>query len=171
MSWYIEVLRKYAVFKGRARRKEYWFFVLFSTIIFLWLLAIDYFTGSYSTGFQIGIVNGIYQLAVLIPGIAVTVRRLHDTNHSGWWLVSYLIFLPISLCSYLIGFLWALGSLHYSLDHRALYIILSPIFIAFILVFIAFILGITIIVFCILPSNPGENKYGPSPIQDESVKS
>ena len=81
MNWYLEVLKKYAVFNGRARRTEYWMFVLFNIII------------SFVLGFVEGLVGGpgviglLYGLAVLIPGIAVAVRRLHDTDRSGWWLL------------------------------------------------------------------------------------
>jgi uncharacterized membrane protein YhaH (DUF805 family) len=84
MNWYLVVLKQYAVFNGRARRKEYWMFALFN-----FLIAIAF-------GFVFGLVGGpgrgsvifdIYQLAILIPSIAVGVRRMHDTDHSGWWLL------------------------------------------------------------------------------------
>ena len=91
MNWYIEVLKKYAVFSGRARRKEYWYFVLFSTLIAIVLAIIDGVTGSLSAEAGIGLLSGIYALGVLIPSIAVGVRRLHDTNRSGWWLLIALI--------------------------------------------------------------------------------
>lgn len=87
MNWYLEVLKKYAVFNGRARRKEYWYFVLFNIIISIVLAIIDSVTGSFSTEAGMGLLGGIYILAVLIPGIAVSVRRLHDTDRSGWWLL------------------------------------------------------------------------------------
>jgi uncharacterized membrane protein YhaH (DUF805 family) len=85
MKWYLEVLKKYAVFAGRARRTEYWMFTLFSFIIVIALSAIEGMLGSP------GIVSGLYSLAVLIPCLAVTVRRLHDTNRSGWWIFISLI--------------------------------------------------------------------------------
>ena len=85
MEWYFIVLKNYAEFSGRARRKEYWFFVLFSVIISFVLGFIDGFAG---LG---GILGGIYALAVLIPSIAVGVRRLHDTGRTGWWLLVGLI--------------------------------------------------------------------------------
>jgi uncharacterized membrane protein YhaH (DUF805 family) len=84
MTWYLEVLKKYAVFKGRARRKEYWYFVLFNTLITIVLGIIDGVTGLVSAEAGIGLLSGLYTLAVLIPSIAVSVRRLHDTNRSGW---------------------------------------------------------------------------------------
>ena len=91
MNWYIEVLKKYAVFSGRARRKEYWFFVLFNIVIGIILAAIDNATGNLNTNTGMGLLGGIYNLAVLIPGIAVSVRRLHDTDRCGWWLLIGLI--------------------------------------------------------------------------------
>jgi uncharacterized membrane protein YhaH (DUF805 family) len=85
MNWYIEVLKKYTVFDGRAHRTEYWMFVLFNVIITIVLGLIDRLVGIS------GVLSGIYGLAVLIPGIAVGIRRLHDTNRSGWWLLISLV--------------------------------------------------------------------------------
>src|SRR5436853_7471427 len=91
MNWYLQALKKYADFTGRARRKEYCFFVLFNIIISVVLTVCDVFMGTYSAAASIGILTGIYTLAVLIPGIAVSVRRLHDTGRSGWWLLIVLV--------------------------------------------------------------------------------
>ena len=85
MNWYLEVLKKYAVFDGRAGQKEYWWFSLFSFIIILVLSVIDIVTGTFNVNVGLGLLGGIYTLAVLIPSIAVSVRRLHDTDRSGWW--------------------------------------------------------------------------------------
>ena len=87
MNWYLEVLKKYAVFNGRARRKEYWYFFLFNIIISIMFAAIDIETGTFNPEAGMGLLGGIYTLAILIPGIAVSVRRLHDTSRSGWWLL------------------------------------------------------------------------------------
>ncbi|MFA6815326.1 MAG: DUF805 domain-containing protein [Lentisphaeria bacterium] len=76
MSWYIAVLKKYAVFTGRARRKEYWMFFLFNAIISFILAYIG-----------ITALKNLYSLAVFIPGIAVSIRRMHDTDHRGWWIL------------------------------------------------------------------------------------
>ena len=91
MSWYLEVLKKYAVFSGRARRKEYWYFFLFNFLITIVLLVIDGMTGTLTAEAGIGLLGGIYALAVLIPALAVSVRRLHDTDRIGWWLLIMLI--------------------------------------------------------------------------------
>jgi uncharacterized membrane protein YhaH (DUF805 family) len=88
MSWYLDVLKKYAVFEGRARRKEYWMFVLFNIIIGIVLGIVDQSLGLViSKGSGQGILGTVYSLAVLCPGIAVAIRRLHDIGKSGWWLL------------------------------------------------------------------------------------
>ena len=89
MYWYLEVLKKYAVFSGRARRMEYWMFVLFNFII---CVAFGIFVGAIGSAAPgiargLSVLAGIYGLAIMIPFVAVQVRRLHDTNRSGWWLL------------------------------------------------------------------------------------
>jgi len=82
MNWYLKALRQYADFSGRATRQEFWMFVLFNIIFSVFSTLIDYSLG---TGFEGGgIISSIYSLAVLIPSLAVTVRRLHDIGKSGW---------------------------------------------------------------------------------------
>ena len=91
MNWYLKVLKQYADFAGRARRKEYWMFTLFN-IIFLFLAAIiDNILGIAYEAIGYGPLSTLYMLAVLIPGLAVTVRRLHDIGKSGWWILIGLI--------------------------------------------------------------------------------
>ncbi|WP_046503773.1 DUF805 domain-containing protein [Streptomyces odonnellii] len=85
MNWYLGVLKNYAGFSGRARRTEFWMFVLFNLIVEIVLTVIDSAIGLSS------ILVGLYALAVLIPGLAVSVRRLHDTDKSGWFLLLGLI--------------------------------------------------------------------------------
>jgi uncharacterized membrane protein YhaH (DUF805 family) len=89
MNWYLEVLQKYALFNGRARRKEFWLFILFSVLISIVLASIDSATGLTKSGFSP--LHSLYVLAVLVPSVAVSVRRLHDTGHSGWWLLISLV--------------------------------------------------------------------------------
>ncbi|MEX2594924.1 MAG: DUF805 domain-containing protein [Anditalea sp.] len=84
-DYYLDVLKnKYALFTGRARRSEYWYFTLFNIIVSLGLGMIDAFTG-------IGFLSSLYGLAVIIPSIVVGIRRLHDTGKSGWWLLIALV--------------------------------------------------------------------------------
>jgi len=90
-SWYLDALKKYAVFSGRARRKEYWMFLLINILISVVLIAIDSLIGTFNPQTGVGLLQGFYSLAVLIPTIAVTVRRLHDTGRSGWWILISLI--------------------------------------------------------------------------------
>lgn len=85
MEWYLTVLKKYADFSGRARRKEYWLFNLFNFIIIVALVFVEGLVGGP------GVLAMIYILAMLIPGFSVSVRRLHDTDRSGWWILLVLI--------------------------------------------------------------------------------
>lgn len=91
MNYYMDVLRKYFVFSGRARRKEYWMFFLFNLLATIVLVFIDSAIGMYSAENGIGLLSGLYSLAVLIPSISVGVRRLHDTGKSGWWMLIALV--------------------------------------------------------------------------------
>ena len=100
MNWYLKVLKQYADFNGRARRTEYWMFALFNFIISFVLGFIDGFIGFLGPEIGIGVLGGLYSLLVLIPGLAVSVRRLHDVGKSGWMLLIVLI--P------LIGLIWLL---------------------------------------------------------------
>ncbi|HPT31155.1 MAG TPA: DUF805 domain-containing protein [Prolixibacteraceae bacterium] len=107
MNWYLQVLKKYADFSGRARRKEYWMFVLFNLIF---IVAAGVLDNIFGTTFKIsgygeaampyGWLYMLYALFVLIPGLAVCVRRLHDVGKSGWMILIALI--P------LIGAIWLL---------------------------------------------------------------
>jgi len=91
MNWYIEVLKKYAVFTGRAQRAEYWYFALFNLLIMIALTVVDSLLGTYNPAAGLGLFSGIYALAVLLPGIGVAIRRLHDTSRTGWWVLLALI--------------------------------------------------------------------------------
>lgn len=115
-AWYLVPWKKYAIFTGRARRKEYWYF----TLINLLVVQIAYFIESSGTTFGLFFILAILcGLASAIPSLAVGVRRLHDIGRTGWWLL--IVVVPI----------------------------IGP------LIFL---------VFTILPSEPGTNKYGPNPI-------
>lgn len=93
MNWYLEALKKYAYFSGRSCRKEYWMFIFINFLIGMTLTFIDVKTGTFNQESGIGLLGNIYALAVLIPYIAVTFRRLHDTGRSAWWLL--IIFIPL----------------------------------------------------------------------------
>lgn len=85
MKWFLAALKKYADFSGRARRSEYWYFALFFILICIGLVFIDGLIGTVRPEVGIGILTGLFILAMLVPSLAVTVRRLHDTDRSGWW--------------------------------------------------------------------------------------
>ncbi len=78
-------LKKYATFSGRSRRSEYWYFALFYLIIAVVLGIIDRMAGTMTSDGMVGILGGLFTLAMLIPSLAVGARRLHDTGRSGWW--------------------------------------------------------------------------------------
>jgi uncharacterized membrane protein YhaH (DUF805 family) len=90
---YLEALKKYAVFGGRARRKEYWYFVLFNIVVGIVLAWIDALFGTVisSSHIGLGLLSSIYGLAVLIPSLALTIRRLHDIDRTGWWILIGLV--------------------------------------------------------------------------------
>ncbi len=103
MDWYIDAWKNFANFQGRARRKAYWMFVLFNIIAIIALSVIEGFIGLRSEG-SYGILSGLYSLAVILPGLAVAARRLHDTGRSAWWLLIGLVPLvgPIVLIVFLV---------------------------------------------------------------------
>jgi uncharacterized membrane protein YhaH (DUF805 family) len=120
MEWMILPLRRYAQFSGRSRRKEYWMFALFNVLVASALVALGGMLfgldaaqleetpaglGFFAT--SAGMLLGLYGLAVLVPSIAVTVRRLHDRNMSGWW---YLLFAAGGLVP-VVGVIISLGFL------------------------------------------------------------
>jgi uncharacterized membrane protein YhaH (DUF805 family) len=84
MHWYVDVLEKYAVFSGRARRTEYWVFYLFNVVISIALLVVG-------RAIDFSLLQVLYALAMLLPSLAVGVRRLHDVGRSGLWLLIGLI--------------------------------------------------------------------------------
>jgi len=105
MNWYLKVLKQYADFSGRARRSEYWFFVLFNMIFLIVAMVIDNVLGTtfkmgYGVSLPYGYIYLLYVLAVFIPGLAVSVRRLHDVGKSGW--MYFIALIPI------IGGIWLL---------------------------------------------------------------
>ena len=92
MNYYIDCLtKKYACFSGRARRQEYWLFVLFNIIAGIIVGVISGVLVSVTNVAAFAFLGTIYNLAVLIPGFAVLFRRLHDTGRSGWWFLVALI--------------------------------------------------------------------------------
>ncbi|AYA37641.1 DUF805 domain-containing protein [Hymenobacter oligotrophus] len=100
MQYFLHALKNYATFSGRARRKEYWLFTLFNLIFAVSAIVLDNLLGTALDGIGYGVVYGLYSLGMIIPGLAVAVRRLHDVNKSGWFM--FIALVP------LIGGIWLL---------------------------------------------------------------
>ncbi|MGP1283533.1 MAG: DUF805 domain-containing protein [Parasphingopyxis sp.] len=157
MEWMFLPLRRYAEFGGRSRRMEYWMFfvlqfligIVFQVLIFAvgggaMLAAGGDPTSLMAVGGALTVIlilMLLVSLALLIPGIAVTVRRLHDTNRTGWWILA-----PLS--GYILAFLGA------AMESSA---------ISLIGLLAVFGLGITLLVFMFLDGTPGPNRYGEDP--------
>lgn len=161
MNWYLMVLRKYAVFSGRARRKEFWYFTLINAIITFVLIGLDFALGSVLFE-SVGILSGIYSIAVLIPSFAVLVRRLHDTGHSGWWVATNVLFIGIMTLAGLMSLL-VMQAMPLNTTAGAWLFVLCTTF-SFLMGAANLILGVAIFVFTILKSQPGTNRYGINPI-------
>lgn len=106
MKWYLQAFKNAFDFKGRASRSEYWYFFLFNVLIFITL----FITGIVAINHNINIVLKtifpllvIYSLIIIIPSISVNIRRLHDTNHSGFWLLLH--FIPYAGSVFLLVFM------------------------------------------------------------------
>jgi uncharacterized membrane protein YhaH (DUF805 family) len=142
-DWYFDVWKKYAVFEGRARRKEYWMFAGFNWLSGL-VLALFEGAAGLATEQSVGPLTMLYILAVVIPSLAVTVRRLHDTNRSGWWLLGLSPLLVLVFVSS-------------TKDEESAMVALGAVVIAMILA------AIILLAFMVQDSQPGDNRYGPSP--------
>ena len=120
MSLIPAALSKYATFSGRARRSEYWYFILFYLFVYLAFVIAGALTkaSSATLGVALSLLGAVFSLAMLVPSIAVSVRRLHDTDRSGWWF--FIALVPL------------IGSL-------------------------------VLMVFFLLDSQPGDNRFGPNP--------
>lgn len=100
MNWYLKALRQATDFNGRARRKEYWMFFLFNFLFSIAAAILDNILGLAFPQAGYGPIYVIYALTMLVPGIALLVRRMHDLGKSGWW--AFIAFVP------LIGGIWLL---------------------------------------------------------------
>jgi len=144
MKWYLLVWRRFGEFRGRARRMEYWMFVLF---YFITLLVLALAVGGFGLikqpvlGAFCAFLGGAYALVALVPGLACAVRRLHDSDRSGWWVLLG----PAPIAAYFGGQL-----------RSGLWLIL-------LLLGLALIADIVLLVFLALGGTPGDNHYGPDP--------
>ena len=166
MDWMLLPLKRYADFQGRSRRMEFWMWILFTFIVGLVLGFIDGILGfrlapSSSTSFSSGGVSGfsmfssigilglLWSLATLVPNIAVAMRRLHDTDRTGWWLL-----LPV--IPYVIGLVIMLAA---AAGQNLGLIAIGGIF-----SLIGLVGAIVLLVFYCLPGTPGPNRFGPDPL-------
>ena len=155
MKWFILCLRNYVNFSGRARRKEYWFFVLFTFIFSIVARLLDLLIFGPSGM----LISGLFGLAMLLPQLAVLVRRLHDTNRSGKWVLGY----------YLLTILWTgiliVWGMKYFVaamqDTAGMPVGFSIFAIVGVLAILAY--AIVLLVWSCLPGTKGENRYGADP--------
>ena len=101
MRWYLMVMSKYDEFRGRSGKKELWTFVIYNLVFVGIAIAIDNMAGTTAAGLPYGLFNYLYIMAIIIPGWALTIRRLHDIGKSGWF--SLIILIPV------IGIIWLLA--------------------------------------------------------------
>ncbi len=105
-------LTKYADFSGRARRSEFWYFFLFNVLVSIVASILDNLLGT-DMGTGTGVIGGLASLALLLPSIAVGVRRLHDISKSGWWILVGLI----PLVGWIILIVWFVQDSHGDNEH------------------------------------------------------
>ncbi len=166
MNYMLLPLRRYGEFRGRSRRKEYWMFILFQFLLYVGLVGLMALFGGglvaltdptavAAAGVGAGIIGLLYLVVVLgliIPSIAVGVRRLHDTDRTGWWLLAPAVpyLLMLAAIAVIVG----------APDTA----VAGGLFIG-LMSLIAFGLGITVFVFMLLDGTRGPNRFGPDPKQ------
>jgi len=152
IDWAKRPIQKYADFSGRAPRAEYWWFVLAMVIVFVVLSIVESIVGLNKMILGVyGPLTVLLWLAVLVPSLSVGVRRLHDTDRSGWWL---LLMVPYGV---------AVVLMLRSMSAAAAAGTMPGFGAAGILMLIGFACLITLLVFYCLAGTPGDNRYGPNP--------
>lgn len=157
IEWALTPLQKYAQFSGRAPRAEYWWFYLFLLIAYIVTVLIDSMIGSSLLG-PYGILTVILWLGLIVPSLAVGVRRLHDTNRTGWWILAPIV-------PYVIGFAM-MGPA--ALDPEGAGMAAAGGAMIFMLIGMA--MAIVVFVFTVLRGTEGPNDYGPDPYGPEVEK-
>lgn len=154
LDWATRPLKKYADFSGRAPRAEFWWFYLFTVIIYVVATIIDSIIGSQVLG-PYGVVACLAFLGLLLPYLGVSVRRLHDTDRTGWWMLGPLVPYAIGLAMMGPAVMNAMAAG----DPTAM----SGLGTAMLFLLLGGILGIVLLVFFLLPGTTGANKYGDDP--------
>lgn len=148
VEWALTPIRKYAQFSGRAPRAEYWWYTLAIIVVAVVISVVEGTLGLSGMIGPYGPLSVLFVVALFVPGIAVTVRRLHDTDRSGWWILIALI--PYCIMGFMMGTSAASGGAT-GLASLGLVSIVT------------LIGGIVILIFMILPGNKGDNRFGPDP--------
>lgn len=158
MNWWLKCIKNYVTFEGRARRKEYWMFILFNLIFSVILSIFDaIFFNAYIIPGKMGYLSSLFGLFVFLPSLAVIVRRLHDIGRSGWWVAGYYGLTLVCTILAVIG-------LAMSIAGSSTGMVL--IFVGFVAILIA---AIWMLVWMCLDSQPGDNAYGPNPKEVAAV--
>jgi uncharacterized membrane protein YhaH (DUF805 family) len=155
VEWALRPVKNYAVFSGRAARAEYWWFYLGTMIVGIPVAILDSIVG------DTGALSGAYNVALLLPWVGVTVRRLHDTDRSAWWLL--LFFVPFFIAGFIAAV--AVGARLDGADSDPFSSMGPPMILAII---VLIILAVLLLVFMVLPGTRGPNRYGPDPYDDGS---
>lgn len=160
MKWFLKCIRNYVNFSGRARRTEFWYFILFSCLLLIVAMALD--VVCFNTPY--GAFYLLVALFLFLPQLAVSARRLHDTGRTSKWLLwNYLALLVWAVAALVLSGLSAFAG---GRDASAWFlIVLCGGCVLF------FIWEIVFLVWFCLPGTPGENRYGPDPKQPDQEKS
>lgn len=160
MKWFLKCIRNYVNFSGRARRTEFWYFILFSCLLMIVAMALD--VVCFNTPY--GVFYLLVALFLFLPQLAVSARRLHDTGRTSKWLLwNYLALLVWAVAALVLSGLSAFAG---GRDASAWFlIVLCGGCVLF------FIWEIVFLVWFCLPGTPGENRYGPDPKQPDQEKS
>lgn len=154
IDWAKRPLQKYADFSGRAPRAEFWWFFLAIIVAAIIAQVIDSIIGFTILG-PYGLFYCLLMLAVIVPNIAVAVRRLHDTNRTGWWLLLPIV--PYAL-AFAFGGAAMMGTAAGGGAGLSAGLGLAGIFLL-----IGAVGAVVLLIFYILPGTPGDNRYGPDP--------
>ncbi len=145
--------RKYAVFQGRARRSEYWYFVLFQSLV---STSVRILTAAVPAPATVGLALLAFAIFFL-PSLSVTIRRLHDTNNSGWWVLAIFVFVSAALAAFVAVHDGALNQYGIVVDQIPFFVCVSLALFAILMVYIVTLAR---------RGNPEANDYGPDPLSD-----
>ena len=168
MKYFLYCLQHYADFNGRARRSEFWYWQLFNLLISIGLYLIIHAIKGV-TGVNLGFLNSVYSLAVLIPNLAVSARRLHDTNRSGWW---QLLTFATSLITTVLGVIFIYPLFIYGMNEQAFSICMEQKgLLVFLFISIIFHLAavILLLVWYCTNSQQGVNRFGSNPKEQNNA--